>query len=312
VNFGVHLANGGVWASRDTIVPLGVRADELGFDSVWVSDHVVLPSRIESTYPYGPPGTFTPETSQNFWEPFAVLAFIAGRTQRVKLGTSVLVVPQRQPLVVAKQWATLDALSGGRTILGIGAGWMREEFEALGVDTFERRGAATDEAVRLYRAVWTQEGDVSFNGDVYQFSPLRAVPKPAQKAGPPIWVGGHGRRSIRRAAELGDGWHAVRIDLEDLRTAVTTLHEMLERYGRQPQDVLVSVVVNAHAPGTGPQGVPRDYDLVGRAEQMAEKVHAYQAAGAQYVVINTWPRQSAATMLESLEFFASEVRPLVQ
>ena len=312
MNFGVHLANGGVWASRDTIVPLGVRADELGFDSVWVSDHVVLPSRIESTYPYGPPGTFTPETSQNFWEPFAVLAFTAGRTQRVKLGTSVLVVPQRQPLVVAKQWATLDALSGGRTILGIGAGWMREEFEALGVDTFERRGAATDEAVRLYRALWTQEGDGSFNGDVYQFRPLRAVPKPAQKGGPPIWVGGHGRRSIRRAAELGDGWHAVRIDLEDLGTAVTTLHEMLDRYGRQPQDVLVSVVVNAHAPGTGPQGEPRDYDLVGRAEQMAEKVHAYLAAGAQYVVINTWPRQSAATMLESLEFFASEVRPLVQ
>ena len=312
MKIGVHLANGGVWASPETIVPLGVRADELQFDSVWVSDHVVVPSRIdESVYPYGPPGTFSPDKSQNFFEPFAVLAFIAGRTRRVALGTSVLVLPQRQPLVVAKQWATLDALSGGRTILGVGAGWMREEFAALGVDTFERRGAATDEAIRLYREVWTRQGDVAFEGEVYRFDALRALPKPAQPGGPPIWVGGHGRRSIRRAAELGDGWHAIRIGLDDLRGSIATLHEMLGRYGRRPEDVVVSTVLSVYAPGAKPDGGPQEWDLVGEPERMAETLRRYEAVGVEHVVLNAFPRDSVTPMLEALDLVAREVRPLV-
>jgi probable F420-dependent oxidoreductase len=309
---GVHLANSGVWASPESIVSLGVRAEELGFDSAWVSDHVVVPSTLdESAYPYGPPGTFSPDKSQNVFEAFAVLAFIAGRTQRLEVGTSVLVLPQRQPLLVAKQWATLDALSGGRTILGVGAGWMREEFEALGVDTFDRRGAATDEAIRLYREVWTRQGDVSFEGEIYRFGPLRALPKPARPGGPPIWVGGHGRRSIRRAAELGDGWHLVRGSLDTLRTGTATLHEMLDRYGRRPEDVVVSNVLSAYAPGTAPEGEPQEYELVGEPEQMAEKVRRYREVGAEYIVLGAFPRDSAGSMLEALDHFAREVRPLL-
>jgi probable F420-dependent oxidoreductase len=312
MKIGAHLANGGVWASPDTIIPLGVRAEELGYDSLWVSDHVVVPSKIdESKYPYGPPGTFNPDASQNYFEAFATLAFLAGRTRRVQLGTSVIVLPQRQPLLVAKQWATLDALSGGRTILGVGAGWMREEFEALGMDTFERRGPATDEAIKLYRRVWTQQGDISFEGDVYRFSPLRALPKPAQSGGIPIWIGGHGRRSIRRAAELGDGWQPVRMNLADLRASVATLREMVTRYGRQPGDVTISAVVSAYAPGAGPSGTVQDCDLVGGPEEMAEKLRAYQSAGVEHIAINTFPRDSVTPMLEALEYVAREVRPLL-
>jgi probable F420-dependent oxidoreductase len=312
MKIGVHLANSGPWAGPDTIAPLGVRAEELGFDSLWVSDHVVVPSRIESVYPYGPPGSFSPDASQNYFEPFATLAFLAGRTRRVELGTSVLVLPQRQPLLVAKQWATLDALSGGRTILGVGAGWMREEFQALGVDTFDRRGAATDEAIRIYRAAWTQQGDVSFEGEVYRFGPVRFMPKPARTGGPPIWVGGHGRRSIRRAAELGDGWQPIRIGLEELRAATATLHELLDRYGRRPSDVAVSMVLRAYAPGSGPDGEAGDFDLVGRPEEMAEKLRRYAAAGVEHVVLNAFPRESVGPMLEVLELVARDVRPLVE
>ena len=312
MKIGVHLANGGVWASPETIIPLAERAEELGYDSLWVSDHVVVPSQIdESKYPYGPPGTFSPDASQNYFEPFATLAFLAGRTRRVQLGTSVLVVPQRQPLVVAKQWATLDALAGGRTILGVGAGWMREEFAALGVDTFDRRGAATDEALRIYRAVWTQHGDVSFEGEVYRFDPLRALPKPAQPGGPPIWVGGHGRRSIRRAAELGDGWHVIRMGLEELRAGTATLHDLLGRAGRRPEDVTLSAVLSAYAPGAGPAGEPREYDLVGGAERAADTLRRYQAAGVDHVILNAYPRDSVAPMLETLELVARDVRPLL-
>ena len=310
MKIGVHLANGGPRTSPETIIPLAVRAEELDYDSVWVSDHVVIPSRIDdSNYPYGAPGTFTPESRQNFFEAFAVLAFIAGRTRRVLLGTSVLVLPQRQPLVVAKQWATLDALSGGRAILGVGAGWMREEFEALGVDTFGRRGAATDEAIRIYRAAWSQDGDVGFEGDVYRFAPLRLLPKPAQQSGIPIWVGGHGRRSIRRAAELGDGWQPLQMPLAELRAARATLHQMLAAYGRKPQDVVISMGLRAYAPGAGPDGQPGDSDLVGKPEEMAEKLRRYAEAGVEHAFVNAFPRDSAAAMLEVLELIAREVRP---
>ena len=311
MKFGVHLGNGRVWTSAETITPLAERAEALGFDSVWVSDHVVIPNRIDSVYPYGPPGSFNPDLQQNYWEAFAVLAFVAGRTSRVQLGTSVLVLPQRPPLLIAKQWATLDALSGGRTILGVGAGWMREEFEALGFDTFERRGKATDEAIRLFRTAWTQPGDVSFEGEVYRFGPVRVMPKPAQPGGPPVWVGGHGRRSLRRAAELGDGWHAVRISLDELRACLATLDELLGRYGRSRDGFPTSTVAAGYAPGNGPAGPPRDYDLTGSAEEVAEKVRAYQQAGLDHLVINAMNQDSPSQMFEAIEFFARDVRPLL-
>src|SRR5262249_7645205 len=151
-------------------------------------------------------GNYDIEANQNFFEALTVLGYLAGCTSGVDLGTSVLVLPYRQPLVVAKQWATLDALSGGRTILGVGTGFMREQFDALDVDTFDRRGVATDEAFSILRAAWAPGAEVEFAGEVSRFQPVRFLPKPARPGGPPIWVGGNGRRSIRRAAELGDGW----------------------------------------------------------------------------------------------------------
>src|SRR5262249_19084766 len=155
------------------------------------------------------------------------LAFLAGRTSRVQLGVSVLVAPQRPVLLSAKQWATLDALAGGRTILGVGTGWLREEFEALGAATFAQRGTALDEALRIFRTAWSQPGPVAFAGEVYRFAPLRADPKPVRAGGPPIWIGGHGRRALRRAAELGDGWDGVRMGLDELRAALATLEDLL-------------------------------------------------------------------------------------
>ena len=180
------------------------------------------------------PSTTTSKRNQNFFEALTVLTYLAGRTSRVHLGTSVLVVPYRQPLVVAKQWATLDAFSGGRTILGVGArascasssrpwAWTRST-DAARPPT--RRSASSARS-------WAPGAEVSFTGEVYRFPPVRFLPKPVRPGGPPIWVGGNGRRSIRRAAELGDGWHSVRIGLDELRTGVATLHELLDRNGRR-------------------------------------------------------------------------------
>ena len=311
MNIGVHVVNARPWATAESIVLLGTRAEALGFDSLWVSDQVVIPSELQSFFPYGTGRQYDIEANQNFFEAVAVLTYLAGRTNRVQLGTSVLVLPYRQPLVVAKQWATLDALSGGRTILGVGAGFMREQFEALGMDTFDRRGAVTDEAIRVLRAAWAPGAKVSFSGEVYRFQPVRFLPKPVRPGGPPIWVGGKGRRSIRRAAELGDGWHAVGISVNDLRAGVATLHELLDRNGRQPADVVTSAKLRLYCPGTGPRAEPHESELTGQAELIAAKLRSYRDAGLQYLVLDPTQHGAPAEALETIEFFAHEVRPLL-
>jgi probable F420-dependent oxidoreductase len=311
MQIGVHVVNARPWANPDSIVALGTRAEALGFDSVWVSDQVVIPSELEPSFPYGGAGQYDIAANQNFFESLTVLTYLAGRTRRVRLGTSVLVLPYRQPLIVAKQWATLDALSGGRTILGVGAGFMREQFEALGMDTFDRRGAATDEAIRILRAAWAPGAEVSFAGDVYHFGPVRFLPKPARAGGPPIWVGGIGRRAIRRAAELGDGWHAVRIGPDELRAGVTAILELLDHHGRQPADVVISAKLRLYGPRTGPRGEPHASELTGSADAMAAKIRSYREAGLQYLVLDPTQHDAAAEALEAIDFFAREVRPLL-
>jgi probable F420-dependent oxidoreductase len=313
VKIGIHLGNNGASASASSIATLAARAEELGFDSVWVSDHIAIPTQITSTYPYGPPGSFSPEHTMNFWEAFSVLAFVAGMTKRVELGTSVIVLPQRPPLLIAKQWATLDALSGGRTILGIGAGWMREEFEALGFGAlFDKRGVATDEAIKIFRSAWNTDGPIEAHGEAYQFEPVLIWPKPARPGGLPIWIGGHGRRSIRRAAELGDGWQPLRISVEELNGHTASLHQQLTRYGRQPRDVTVSLGVLGHPPGARPAAGLEEWELAGDPDACAEKLRRYQQAGVEHFLVNCPRGTSTAAMLEAYEFVARDVRPRLE
>jgi len=225
----------------------------------------------------------------------------------------VIVLPQRPPLLIAKQWATLDALSGGRTILGIGAGWMREEFDALGFgEQFDRRGVATDEAIKIFRAAWTTDGPIEHDGKAYQFGPVLMWPKPARPGGLPIWIGGHGKRSIRRAAELGDGWQPLRISVEELNGHTAYLREQLTRYGRKPEDVTVSLGVSAHAPGTKSESEVPEWELAGDPDASADKLRRYQQAGVQHVLVNC-PRGTATSdMLAAYEYVAREVRPRLE
>jgi probable F420-dependent oxidoreductase len=310
MKFGVYMENLRSWTTGETIGMLGGWAEELGFDSVWVSDHVVIPERMESTYPYRG-GAFTPATVGNCFEAITTLAFLAGRTSRIQLGVSVLVVPHRPPLLSTKQWATLDALAGGRTILGVGTGWLREEFVALGAETFAQRGTALDEAIRIFRTTWSQPSPVSFEGEVYAFEPLHVDPKPARAGGPPIWIGGHGRRALRRAAELGDGWECARMGLEELRAVRSTLEELLGRSSRRLDNLELAMVLTAFSPGTRPAGPPTDSDLVGSPAEMAERVRQYAALGIRHVLLHPHPLDSAASVAETMEFFAREVRPQV-
>ena len=174
------------------------------FDSVRVLDRLLWPLYPTSKYPGNPTGQL-PAVMQNTYEPLTVLSFVAARTHRVALGTSVLVAPYRSPVVVAKMGATLDVLSGGRFILGLGAGWSADEFNTVGQSLSERH-QRTDEYLRVLHELWTVE-EPSFEGSYYRVPKSVFLPKPVQKPRPPIWIGGNSRRAIRRAAELGDGWH---------------------------------------------------------------------------------------------------------
>src|SRR4030081_2827458 len=209
MEFGFSLAGRGPLAGVETILKLATKAESLRFSSLFVTDHVVLPaSMARSTYPYSTTGQLPGGAAQDYLEPLVTMGGWAGVTSRIRLGTSVLVVPYRNPVLVAKMLATIDRLSGGRVILGAGVGWLREEFEALGAPPFEARGAVTDEYLRLMRAAWTTD-PVTFEGRYYSVRAVHALPKPAQRRGVPIWIGGHTDAAVRRAATLGDAWHPI-------------------------------------------------------------------------------------------------------
>jgi len=200
VEFSISLQNRGVLAKVENLVPLAERADALGYDTLWVTDHIVVPFEIKSRYPYSASGEFIIDATGDYLEPLSALAFLAGRTRRIRVGTSVLVMPMRHPLESAKALATLDVLSGGRLVVGVGTGWLAEEFAVLGIP-FSDRVARTEEYIRVWKEVWTSPRP-RFDGQFVKFDGIGFHPKPLQKPHPPIWIGGHGAPALRRAGRL--------------------------------------------------------------------------------------------------------------
>jgi probable F420-dependent oxidoreductase len=195
MEFGIQLPHLGPLASGAATVRVAQLAERLGFDSVWVGDHIVYPAE------------FVDRFGDACYEAMTMLTWVGASTARIRLGTGVLIAPYRNPLVLGKQISTLDALSGGRMIVGVGVGWLQEEFEALGAD-FANRGAVTDEHLSVMRTLW-RERNPSFSGERFSFPPMCAEPRPAQQPNPPVWIGGNTRRAIRRAANLAEGWFPI-------------------------------------------------------------------------------------------------------
>jgi probable F420-dependent oxidoreductase len=193
-------------SSPDVIGGYAQAAEDSGFESIWVFEHAVIPAGYESKYPYNAEGRIGIEDA-DLPDPLGLLAFLAGVTDRLVLGTGVLILPQRSPVLCAKECATVDALSGGRLQLGIGVGWLREEAEAVGT-RFEDRGARTDEYIEAMRVLW-RDPEPTFHGKFTSFDRAKCNPKPAQPGGVPIHVGGHSAAAARRAGQLGDGWFPI-------------------------------------------------------------------------------------------------------
>jgi probable F420-dependent oxidoreductase len=212
------------------IVALAQRAEALGYESLWIPDHIVLPVHYESCYPYDPSGRMSMPPETPFLDPMIALGFAAAATKTIRLATGILVVPIRNPFATAKAVATLDVLSGGRAIFGVGIGWLKEEFQALGMN-FEDRARRTREYIALMKELWTSDDPV-FNGTTVKAAGIRCMPHPIQKPHPPIIFGGDTDPSLRRAAQLGDGWYGIVNSINAAREFIGRLRAFERECGR--------------------------------------------------------------------------------
>jgi len=316
MHFGFSLAGRGPFAKPDVLVKLAAKADALRYSSLFVTDHVVVPTSYRSKYPYSPSGQVGGDWSQGYLEPLALMSFLAGTTSRVRLGTSVLVVPYRNPVVTAKMLATLDQMSGGRVILGAGVGWLEEEFRALASPPYAERGRVTDEYLQLMRECWTRE-PVRFDGRYYRMGEVSALPKPVQKGGIPIWVGGHTDAALRRTGELADGWHPIGqrppavLPPDEYAEKVAIIRGWAEKAGRNAKDIALSFRVPLEL--TSPRAKAPAGDRVpfrGVPAAVIADIRSYQAVGVTHFVFDL-VAPDVRSQLATMERFAHDVRPKV-
>jgi probable F420-dependent oxidoreductase len=280
MRIGVSLLNNWGIADAQAMVGLATRAEELGFDSVWVHDHVFNVGHV-----------FDRIGGRPYYEPLTLLSFVAARTRRVRLGTSVLVLPYHNPIGLAKTAATLDVLSGGRLVMGIGVGAIENEMEAMGTP-FKERGAFTDEAIAVMRTLWSEE-DPRFDGRYSRFAGMKFSPKPQQKP-IPIVIGGVSGAAIRRAARLGDGWQPLGLSPESLAQGIATLREEARAAGRDVATIPVSIALSLAASRPGRFALGTD------PTEIAGHAKAFAALGVDTLIVsaNTSDAGEARTAME--------------
>ena len=292
MHIGINMANHRDLLSKRYIHDTARLAEDLGFDSVWIPDHAVVPRAVEARY--GPV----------YYDAIAVLGYLAGITSRVRLGTTVLVIPYRHPIVLAKELASIDQLSEGRLILGVGVGWAEVEFQALGL-SFAERGRYTDEALRVMQTLWTQDAP-QYSGPYCTFADIIFQPKPLQQP-VPIWIGGQSRAALRRTAQFATGWHPIDQPPAQLQTAITTLATLSQQVGRQTPALCPRFTVRVHET---PSDSERQF-MEGSSAQITADLLQIQALGAGYVVLSTQTNDLARFRWE-IETLAAHVLPQVR
>ncbi|MFT6583484.1 MAG: putative F420-dependent oxidoreductase [Alphaproteobacteria bacterium] len=311
MKYGFYLPTRGDTATADGLVSMVQNAERLRFNSVMIADHIVFPTNFDSPYPYTVDGGF-PGQGDAF-EQLSLMSFIAGKTNSLRLVSSVMILPHRNPIVTAKMLATIDVLSKGRVTVGVGVGWMREEFEALDAPDFDKRGAASNEFIEIFKKAWTED-PVSFEGEFYSFKELRCMPQPVQNPHPPIWIGGHSKPAMRRVAKYGDGWHpvgsiaATPLPPALLKEKFDEIKRMAEAHGRDPETITISYKAPIYDAGVPVDGAERK-PFTGSFEQIAEDVQSFKDVGVSELVFDF----RAPTFDESIErmnAFGDGVMPL--
>jgi len=313
MKFGLSTLTRGLLTTRAAYQAVAKAAENAGFDFLSVSDHIVVPADLKSAYPYAPGGVFGAAEHGHCLEQLATIAFLAGITERLRLLTSVLVVPHRPPMLAAKLLATIDVLSHGRLIVGAGAGWMKEEFALLGVP-FEPRGALTDEYLEAFRELWMQDRP-AYHGKYVRFAELLFYPKPLQKPHPPIWIGGESPAALARAVKLGDAWYPGNNNQEcpldtppRLAAAIAAVRARCERAGRDPAGLGISLLVQ----NPFEWGAHRTQDgsarrlFTGASADMAEDAQRLSVIGVGHVAVRLGG-QSIEDAVARIERFGAEV-----
>ncbi len=309
MKFGVFLPISGRAAGPATLMEAAREAEALGYDSVWAADRIVIPWEIKTLYPYSEEQRFIVPPDRPFLEPLSCLAFLAGCTEKIFLGMSVLVLPYRHPLYWAKVATTIDHLSKGRLILGIGVGWMIEEFEALGA-SFKERGNLSDEQLELINVLWKKE-KACFDGRYYRFGEIAFNPKPFQKPRIPIWVGGEGTHAQRRAGIYGDAWfpYFVKITPRELAKRFNNVRRWAVEAGRDPDHIRLTCCLPIEL---NQKPVAQEEDrLRGDPDQLATALKRFSDIGVEHIALQFmvphWPERQA-----QIERFAREVVPALK
>ena len=293
------------------IKDFAIRAEELGFESVMAGDHILLPTAGTDQYPYTADGSFQRPTSEPFLETMTLLGFIAGITKTIKIGSTVLILPYRNPVVQAKMFASLDVLSEGRMICGVGVGWLEKEFDTLNVP-YKQRGPLTDEYLGIFKCLWEQDNP-EFTGDTFQIDGIQFFPKPVQEGGIPIWVGGHTRRALRRTAKYGNCWHTTRQTPEFVAENMPYLKEQTIVAGRDPSEVTVSLKRTLHftdMPGKEEgSGVPTGGIVIGSTEDVIEDVLKCKALGIDQLTYD-FRVDGLEPQIEVMEHLAQHILPV--
>jgi probable F420-dependent oxidoreductase len=312
MEYGLHLPASSAGVRPDELVRFAQQAEALGFYCITVADHVIVPKDISVPYPYTVDGKY-PGTGYHL-ETLTTMGYLAGATQRIRFVTSVMILPYRNPIVTAKMLATLDVLSGGRVIVGAGVGWMKEEFETIRTEPYGERGKVSDEYIAAFRELWTSDNP-SFSGKYCSFSNIIFLPKPVQRPTIPIWIGGHSKQAIRRAARLGDGWHpiggvpTIPLEPEGIKQDMDMLFDYAVKSGRDPKKIRVALKGSLFdrekqiTPG-------KRRRFIGSAEEIAADIRDYRVAGVDTMIFDV-RRPSIAETLERMDWMAKEVFTLV-
>jgi probable F420-dependent oxidoreductase len=319
MEIGLTIPTRGPLATPDAIAAMARRAEELDFGNLSLSDHLVVPRAIGSRYPYSASGTWPGAASGDCYEQFTLLAWLAALTKKPRLITAVAVIPYRGAMHTAKIAATIDVLSGGRMVLGAGAGWMKEEFEAINAPPFEERGRVTDEWLQAFKILWTEDNP-RFEGRHVRFANAMFEPKPVQKPHPPIWVGGESPPALRRAVRYGDAWFPIGNNPQHpldtvarFKAGVDKLHQIAEQNGRDPKSIGLAFYAgwfDEAKPAVRLDSAER-HIMTGSAAEGAEDIAALGTLGVTDFVLN-FQRDTLEKSLASMQHFASEIRPLIR